>query len=251
MHVAIVPGLTCVKCIVVLLHTPKNVRRIPVLPPSPWVPSDDIVVEQVVDNEDREDESPVPSSIDVINRVSDDEDDDDLSLSLYVGAENANHRLCENRSCYKDFSNIPFAEVAVICNDPDKQSIFPVLLHSIVSGGQHCDSIQWLPHGRAFEIIDAKKFFAQVAPKYIYSNDPTMFMKLAEAYGFQMIGCCDYSGTETIIIYHEVSCHISTRLHPSNRIICSFDAHCDCKSFSEIPQVSAMACVHNGATLYL
>ena len=149
-------------------------------------------------------ESPFPSSINVADGPDGLEDDGDLSLLLYVGAENARHRLCDARSSYKDLSGIGFAEMAVVCNNPARRDPFPVILHSIVSNGWHRDSIQWLWHGRAFQIVNANKFFAVIAPLYVCPPDPALFLERAAANGFRRIGCRDKSGAKRIVFYHEV-----------------------------------------------
>jgi len=187
--------------------------KLPILPP--WQLGDMVIEEgtgddssDIVDKSDLGEEGSDPPSIkviqwsnDVTNKNEHIDDDDDLSLSLYVGADNNEHHLVEARS-YKDVSNIPFAEVAVVVNDPEKQGIFPVLLHHILSSGQHDDSIMWLSHGRAFAIIDEKKFFAQVTLLYFCTCEYELFMKLVKAYGFQQVQYNKY-GTKMVVIYHE------------------------------------------------
>ena len=104
-----------------------------------------------------------------------------------------------------------------------------MILHSTVSNGRHRDSIQWLWHGRAFQIVDANKFFARVAPLYFCPPDPALFLERAAACGFRRIGRRDGSGAERIVFYHEVCRCTCTRAHPSKAVVrsfsYSFDAH--------------------------
>lgn len=149
-----------------------------------------------------------PPSIKVIQWSSDDaarsgevEDDDDLSL--YIGAENTQHRLLELRS-YRDLSNISFADVAVVVGDPQKQGIFPVVLHHILSIDQFRDSIAWRPCGRAFAITNVPKFFANASHMFFCTSDYDLFIKWVRAYGFQSSEYYNEGGSNKMLgFYHE------------------------------------------------
>jgi len=133
--------------------------------------------------------------------ICDDDDGDDLSLLLYVGVENDQHRLAEVLP-YRDLSAIPFAEVAVVANDPEKQGIFPVLLHHMLASDLYSDSIMWFPHGRAFAIVNVDKFFAEVCQLYFCTSDQEMFMWWMKTYGFKQVAYYD-GQKEMSAFFHE------------------------------------------------
>ena len=98
---------------------------------------------------------------------------------------------------YRDLSNISYEEVEAMVNDPENELNFPTLLHHAIS--HHSDSIVWLEHGRAFIIVNADTFFGQVTPQYFCTNDPEIFMKWIEKYGFQQFPYV-LNGGDTIMI---------------------------------------------------
>ncbi len=120
--------------------TACNSRRMHILPPP--LCAEDVSVTG-------EDPGPPIRDININDDDVWDDEDDALSLSLYVGVENYQHRLVEVLP-YRDLAAIPFAEVAVIANDPEKQGTFPVLLHHMLSSDLYSGPIAWFENGRAF-----------------------------------------------------------------------------------------------------
>ncbi len=46
------------------------------------------------------------------------------------------------------------------------QSFFPLKLHEIISDERNFDIIQWLPSGKAFIIVDKKRFAKEILPRF-------------------------------------------------------------------------------------
>jgi len=184
-----------------------------------------ILKEECHDDDTRPSIKTIQWSNDVITNIrgTDDDFDVDDDLSLYIGAENhKTHPLIhQDERPYQDLSTISFSDVAIIVNDPEKGSIFPVWLHTVVSSFWHSDSITWLPHGRAFAITNMVKFFEGVIPSCGYSYSYEQFMELIAAYGFQHAGYLNR--TRSVVFYHEKFLHyrpwIAFTMKPGGDII--------------------------------
>lgn len=80
---------------------------------------------------------------------------------------------------------------------------FPIMLHHILSDKVQCDDcILWLPHGRAFSIIDVEKFCEEVALPYFGFRDFNAFTEALDAYSFRRI-YYKYE-TQKVTFFHEV-----------------------------------------------
>lgn len=148
----------------------------------------------------------LPHKIETIqfsNTTIDDNDDD--TLSLYLGVENpSNLSNCAFPS-YRDMSSVSCNDVAILVIDPDAQNNFPGLLHRLLSESMHNDSIMWLPHGRAFAIIDKDNFCANACPLITNTNQYDVFIACTERYGFQQVELHNGHDTEPLAtFYHEV-----------------------------------------------
>jgi len=56
-------------------------------------------------------------------------------------------------------------------------SPFPVKLHSILSDSKWSNSITWLPHGKAWKIVNIALFEVEVLPRFFRSNKYQSFMR--------------------------------------------------------------------------
>lgn len=130
---------------------------------------------------------------------------DDDTLSLYLGVENTSNLSSCAFPSYREMSSVSCNDVAILVIDPDAQNNFPSLLHRLLSESMHNDSIMWLPHGRAFAIIDKDKFCANACPLITNTNDYDVFIACTERYGFQQVELHNGHDTEPLAaFYHEV-----------------------------------------------
>jgi hypothetical protein len=65
---------------------------------------------------------------------------------------------------------------------------FPYKLYSMlesISSSTDGPAITWLPHGRAFTIIDKDKFMAEIAPVYFVQTKIRSFTRQLNLWGFK------------------------------------------------------------------
>ena len=130
----------------------------------------------------------------------------DNDVSLYLGVEHISYLTSNKVPFYRDMSRVSCSDMAIIVTDPVAQNSFPVLLHHLLSQQMFNDSMMWLPHGRAFVIIDRVKFCDNVCPLIINTNRYKVFIELIEKYGFQQVRLDNGHLTEPLAaFYHEVS----------------------------------------------
>jgi hypothetical protein len=67
-----------------------------------------------------------------------------------------------NSNSYRDFSR----ETAKQLDKDDGVQNFPMKLHAILSNPEFQDVVAWLPHGRAWRILQHKAFEERVIPLY-------------------------------------------------------------------------------------
>ncbi|KAL7530551.1 hypothetical protein ACHAWF_003429 [Thalassiosira exigua] len=103
---------------------------------------------------------------------------------------------------YRDYSLVPYERVASLVRDPRNRLNFPVLLHRIVSSGEHADSVVWNSHGRSFEIVDVARFCEGPALRRFCTRDFENVLQRLAAYGFRQIACDEDGGGATF--YHEL-----------------------------------------------
>ena len=131
--------------------------------------------------------------------------DEDDTLSLYLGVENTSNLSNSEFPSYREMSSVSCNDIAVLVIDPSAQNNFPVLLHHLLSESKHNDSIMWLPHGRAFVIIDKDNFCASACPLITDTNSYDVFIECIERYGFQQVQLHNGHDTEPLAtFYHEV-----------------------------------------------
>lgn len=137
-------------------------------------------------------------------------DDDSDDLSLYLGVENiSNMTRRDILTSYRDMSRVSCNDLAICVIDPAAKHRFPVLLHHLLFRSDFDDSIEWLPHGRAFVITDRSRFCANVCPLIVNSDRYEVFIENIEEYGFQqttLLHHDDGHGAEPLdAFFHEVS----------------------------------------------
>ena len=187
--------------------TPERIRRTtPILPPPlPGMPETGLQ-EDLAWLRDAGD-GHIPDYVDVHfasdGRILEHEDGED-DLSLYIGVE---HFWCVGHPSHRDFGHIYYRDVTMpvtaVQQDPNSTSL-PVTLYMILACGLYRDAIRWLPHGRAFVVVDEERFFAGVCPTYFCTNQRENFLRGVQAYGFQMVGS-PWLERGALAFCHEVS----------------------------------------------
>mmetsp|Transcript_4969 Transcript_4969/g.11163 ORF Transcript_4969/g.11163 Transcript_4969/m.11163 type:complete len:261 (+) Transcript_4969:404-1186(+) len=68
---------------------------------------------------------------------------------------------------------------------------FPARIHRMVSNAADHDIVHWLPHGRAFRIVDRAALITKVAPNYLNCKTYESFARQLNGWGFKRIesGC--------------------------------------------------------------
>ncbi len=70
---------------------------------------------------------------------------------------------------------------------PSKPALFPVILHAILVRDDLTDIITWMPHGRAFKIINIREFELRVLPVYFSSSRVSSFFQDCWEWGFHKV----------------------------------------------------------------
>jgi len=81
----------------------------------------------------------------------------------------------------------------------DNAKIFPQRLMEVLSEESNHDCINWLPHGRAFIIVNRLKFANTVLPKYFKKTKWTSFTRKLNRWNFTRVN----KGPELGAYYHE------------------------------------------------
>lgn len=106
---------------------------------------------------------------------------------------------------YRDYSHIPAPKnkraVPSSLKGCPKEPTFPAKLHRILSSQQFRHVITWLPHGRAWKILDQEVFEEQVIPLFFKHGHYSSFARQVNGWGFRRI----HNGNDTSAYYHEVS----------------------------------------------
>jgi len=125
-----------------------------------------------------------------------------ISASSPSGTEKTNTDVFDDRkSTYRDFSHITDTSTTDSRKSTNKESTFPVKLHKILSSQQFRHVITWLPHGRAWKILDHEVFEDQVLPLFFNHGRYTSFARQVSGWGFKRV----QHGNDMNAYYHEVS----------------------------------------------
>mmetsp|Transcript_35916 Transcript_35916/g.66166 ORF Transcript_35916/g.66166 Transcript_35916/m.66166 type:complete len:171 (-) Transcript_35916:139-651(-) len=100
---------------------------------------------------------------------------------------------------YRDFSHVE-ADQGAIQMASNKEPTFIVKLHQMLSNPDISGIISWLPHGRAWRILQRKAFEDQVIPLYFRHCRYSSFMRQVNGWGFRRVT----NGTDYNAYYHEV-----------------------------------------------
>eukprot|EP00957_Ditylum_brightwellii_P018884 1420034-Ditylum_brightwellii.AAC.1 len=114
--------------------------------------------------------------------------------------------LTNIQSClYQDRSCIPYGTVATLLEQMEKptryskEPPFPQKLHQILANPNNHKFIMWLPHGRAWKILDKKNLEKEILPHYFKSSKLASFMRQVNNWGFDRI----HFGRDSNAYYNE------------------------------------------------
>lgn len=88
---------------------------------------------------------------------------------------------------YVDYSLVPYRPADNVLPDSIDGMNFPQKLHLILDHSEARDLAVWLPHGRAFKIINPTKFEKIVCPKYFGHKRYSSFLNQVGVHGFKVI----------------------------------------------------------------
>lgn len=77
---------------------------------------------------------------------------------------------------------------------------FPAKVHLILSNPDHSHVITWMPHGRAWKVLDKKALIASVLPQYLVCKKYESFTRQLNGWGFKRLY---QSGPDLGCYYHE------------------------------------------------
>jgi hypothetical protein len=101
---------------------------------------------------------------------------------------------------YRDFSSVP-AEMNYEAPEKISEMTFAQKVHHILSQEEYKKWIDWLPHGRAFQILSPKRLEqAQVLEKYLGHGRYSSFLRQLSNHGFKHIS----RGPDRNSYYYEV-----------------------------------------------
>jgi hypothetical protein len=101
---------------------------------------------------------------------------------------------------YRDFSSVP-PEINYEASEKISEMTFAQKVHHILSQEEYKKWIDWLPHGRAFQILSPKRLEqAQILEKYVGHGRYSSFLRQLSNHGFKHIS----RGPDRNSYYYEV-----------------------------------------------
>mmetsp|Transcript_44056 Transcript_44056/g.79050 ORF Transcript_44056/g.79050 Transcript_44056/m.79050 type:complete len:425 (-) Transcript_44056:524-1798(-) len=100
---------------------------------------------------------------------------------------------------YRDFSRY-IDEGGQLIKHKKCEANFPAKLHKMLSESTHSDVITWMPHGRAWKILDKDLLFSSVIPQYFVCKKYESFTRQLNGWGFKRL---HQSGNDLGCYYHE------------------------------------------------
>mmetsp|Transcript_27391 Transcript_27391/g.54803 ORF Transcript_27391/g.54803 Transcript_27391/m.54803 type:complete len:369 (+) Transcript_27391:214-1320(+) len=98
---------------------------------------------------------------------------------------------------YRDFSRF---EPISMNKDRRSSSNFPAKLHMMLSNPEHAHVISWMPHGRAWKILNKDLLVSEVIPQYFVQTKYESFTRQLSGWGFKRL---HQSGPDFRAYYHE------------------------------------------------
>ncbi|KAL7523899.1 hypothetical protein ACHAWF_000733 [Thalassiosira exigua] len=81
------------------------------------------------------------------------------------------------------------------------EELFPTKLHRIISSPKYAGIIAWKSHGRAWYVVDRKRFVAEVLPRHFDHKNYASFNRSVNGWGFKRL-CGE--GRDRNAYYHEL-----------------------------------------------
>ncbi len=105
----------------------------------------------------------------------------------------------DSQAIYHDYSR---DKAMLLSTDDTRESVqtFPMKLHAILSNPEFSNIVSWLPHGRAFRILQHKAFEEKVIPLYFRHGRYSSFARQVNGWGFKRIA----HGPDYNSYYHEL-----------------------------------------------
>ncbi|GAX19845.1 hypothetical protein FisN_11Lh281 [Fistulifera solaris] len=105
----------------------------------------------------------------------------------------------DSQAVYHDYSK---DKAMLLSTDETRESVqtFPMKLHAILSNPEFSNIVSWLPHGRAFRILQHKAFEEKVIPLYFRHGRYSSFARQVNGWGFKRIA----HGPDYNSYYHEL-----------------------------------------------
>ncbi|GKY96794.1 hypothetical protein MPSEU_000638600 [Mayamaea pseudoterrestris] len=148
------------------------------------------------------------------NSESDDYDDKGETANnggTAAAASSAGSHQAPSKCSYHDYSKEPTEDGAITLKKDGVQN-FPMKLHTILSNSEFSDIISWLPHGRAWRILQHKAFEERVIPLFFRHGRYSSFARQVNGWGFKRIS----AGPDYNSYYHELFLrglpHLSQRM---------------------------------------
>ena len=106
------------------------------------------------------------------------------------------------KGTYHDYSRVTTQQLSSeIAYNKKRKPNFPRKLHEILSNpDEHGDVIAWLPHGRAWEILNNKRLESDLLPNFFSHNSRASFLRQVNNWGFKRVA----RGRDENAYYHEV-----------------------------------------------
>eukprot|EP00549_Striatella_unipunctata_P025424 CAMPEP_0118717628 /NCGR_PEP_ID=MMETSP0800-20121206/28279_1 /TAXON_ID=210618 ORGANISM="Striatella unipunctata, Strain CCMP2910" /NCGR_SAMPLE_ID=MMETSP0800 /ASSEMBLY_ACC=CAM_ASM_000638 /LENGTH=302 /DNA_ID=CAMNT_0006624415 /DNA_START=36 /DNA_END=947 /DNA_ORIENTATION=+ len=123
----------------------------------------------------------------------------------YQDYANFDDGLAESRAHEVDHTTIDLR----ITGQPIRHHRFPFKLHVILSQEQFGDIITWMPHGRAWIVLDPTRLEREVLPLCFDSPNYSSFNRIVNAWSFRRIT----SGPDQGAYYHEMFLRGMPHLH--------------------------------------
>lgn len=100
---------------------------------------------------------------------------------------------------YRDFSRY-VEDGGELIKHKKSGNNFPARLHQILSDPAHAGAITWMPHGRAWRIVDKEKLVAEVIPSFYVCKKYESFTRQLNGWGFKRL---HQHGPDFGCYYHE------------------------------------------------
>ncbi|KAL9189653.1 hypothetical protein ACHAXT_009328 [Thalassiosira profunda] len=100
---------------------------------------------------------------------------------------------------YRDYSRY-IEDGGKIAKHKKSEKNFPAKVHQMLSDPRNADAIAWMPHGRAWRVIDKTKLLDEVIPQYLVCKKYDSFSRQLNGWGFKRLY---QTGPDKGCYYHE------------------------------------------------